>query len=399
MKNTTYLKNLTYQKEVENLKGEIYNTRFDEIRNMGLLGRYLTISANLSTFLPMLKDEKHYKIIQNIQFHRSLSNIDQFYPELLLEKLMINDKYNVINGIKNKAHIIVTYHTGSYRTVIQYLNKKDISFCLVTEKRYIKEQGITTQKLYKKINKDKKELEILPAENPRLLFDLVHRLRKGISIVFYIDGNTGSTKKKLSENKNLLKINFLRHHIYARQGIAFLAYLSKAPLSTMIIKRDKNLNNTIYVKPVETIDLIKKYNRNSFIHFITKELYQELEHFLDNNIEQWEGWFYIDKFFHSTKPCLDTNTCERKKTYKIASVVTLLINEFIHLIAYDDERIFLVKKREYQILRITKKLYDILTYFKVPKKITTKEALVIHDQKIEWKIINELIEMDYLKPI
>jgi len=400
MKNVKLSNNIKYQLEIKTLKNDIYNTPFDEIGDMGLLGRYLTISANLSTYFSELSNDEHFKIIQDIQFHRSLSNIDQYYHQLLLSNLKINDQSNVIEHSYTTGHIFVTYHTGSYRMFIQHLIKQNIPFCLVTEERYIKEQGATTQNIYKQISKNKhKELEILPAENPRLIFELTKRLRKGISVVFYIDGNTGATTKKLSENSNLLKINFLNHHIYARQGIAFLAYLSKSPMATVVAKRDKKLNNIIQLKSVETIELMQKYTRNDFINNITEKLYQELELFLKNNFEQWEGWFYVHKFFQQKITIGDLNIEEEGVSNKLTKFATITIDQFIHLIKYDEEHVFLVMKKDYQIMKITNLLYDVLSFFKVPKKIKSKKALIFNNQEISWKVVKELIKMNILKPI
>src|SRR5690606_8691048 len=142
----------------------------------------------------------------------------------------------------------------------------------------INDQGRVVQKIFKEMKRDQNaELEILAAENPRLIFELTSKLRNGTSVVFYIDGNTGVTEKKLNDNNNLLKINFLNNHLYARQGIAFLAYLSRAPLAVAIAKRKKNLSNTIRIKPIDTKKLIEKKERNNFINTVTKKLYKELE--------------------------------------------------------------------------------------------------------------------------
>lgn len=384
----------SYTESTNQIKKEIYNTKFDEIESMGLLGMYLMISANLSTFVPKIKNEDHYKVIQDIQFHRSLSSLDQYYFYLLDELRIIDDK-NVLEKSKNTGHIFVTYHTGSYRLFIQHLNKSNIPFCLVTEGNYIKEQGQVTYELFKKLNDNKRELEILPAENPRLIFELTKRLKMGMSVVFYIDGNTGATDKSLTDNKNLLKIDFLNNHIYARQGIAFLSYLSKAPLVTALAKRDEELNNSITIKPLNTVELLKKYTRNDYINIITKKLYEELGILLSTNPEQWEGWFYIDKFFQhdvikEKEPSLKINLNSNK-------TITLEVDQFIHLIKHSDENMFLVNKKDYKIMKITSYLYNVLSYFKIPKAIDTTKMLNIGSVEVNWNVLEELIEMNFLK--
>jgi KDO2-lipid IV(A) lauroyltransferase len=261
---------------------------------------------------------------------------------------------------------------------------------MVAQEHFIKNQGETAKRIFKQLSN--RELEIFPAENPRLIFELINRLKNGISVVFYIDGNTGSANKDLDENKNLLKIDFLNHHIYARQGIAYLAYLSKAPLAVAIARRYKNLSNRIVIKPVNTNVLIKK-NRTDFINTVTKKLYGDLEIFIKNYPEQWEGWFYIDKFF---KPEA-IETIPAQKIENFSKKLTLFASEFIHLMKYDDERIFLVSKKDYQIMKITNSLYEILDFFKTPKELIPKKSFIVGEQIVDWNVITELLEMNFLK--
>ena len=385
------MRNELYLQNIQTLKEKIYKTRFDEIENLGLLGTYMTVSANLLTYLPQMNIDNQYKLIQDVQFHRAVSNVDQYYLTLL-DELKVIDKTNIIEQSKDRSHIYVTYHTGSYRMFIQHLIKKDVPFCLVTEERFIENQGAIVQKIVREMRGNDKELEILPAENPRLIFELMSRMKRNISIVFYIDGNTGVKEKKLSENNNLLKIDFLNHHIYARQGIAFLAYLSKAPLAIAIAKRNRDLSNTIRLKLVETEKLIKKGNRDIFINDITKNLYKELDGFLKKYPEQWEGWFYVDKFFENNDS-IETNN----KEISLLTPTKLVLDQYVHLFNYNNKNYFLVSRRDYKIMKITHSLFEILNSFKDPKIINPNEITDLVGYNIDDKLILELLEMNLLK--
>jgi lauroyl/myristoyl acyltransferase len=387
------MKQETYIDCVKNLRKDIYSIPIDEIKNMGLLGTYLIISANLLRYLPKLNNDTQYKVIQDIQFNRNLSIKDQYYFDLL-NTLKVYDKSNIIENSFSKSFIFVTFHTGSYRLFLQLLSRKNVPFTLVTEERFIKEQGDTVKNIFKKLRENpNEELEILPAENPRLIFELVNRLKNGISVVFYIDGNTGATDKNLNENKNLLKIDFLNHHIYARQGVAYLVYLSKAPIAVAIAKRNKDLSNRLLIKPMNLNSLQKK-NRTDFINIVTKKLYGELENFLRKYPEQWEGWFYIDKFFKTET--LENNE-PRKKIENFSKKVVLCIDEFIFLMKNGDEHSFLVSKKDYQIMQITDSLYEILDFFKTPRTLMPKKSFMVGNNNVEWNVITELLEMNFLK--
>ncbi|MAZ72683.1 MAG: hypothetical protein CMC70_06015 [Flavobacteriaceae bacterium] len=391
------LSHSTYLQKVKDLKKKVYDVSLVDLKSNELLCLFYTISANILTYLPQIEKSKHFNLVQHIQFHRALSTIDQ-YCRKKLENTIIDDPAMTIKNSKNNAQVFVTYHTGSYRTFILLLSKEQVPFCLVTQEQFINEQGLATQQLYKEFsNRDDEELEILPSENPRLLFELMNRLKKGISVVFYIDGNTGVSSKSLNKNKNLLKIDFLNHHIYARQGIALLVYLSKAPLVTAIAKRDENLENHICIKHIETKKYLKDLSRTEFINTITKLLYGELECFLLKNFEQWEGWFYIHKFFDLNKNLMikqKTNSPDHNQIFP-----TLVVSDQLHIFKYNQENFFLVQTKDYKIMKITPSLFELLEYFKIPIRMKKNELLDTGNQITDWPVIQELIDLNFLKQI
>lgn len=388
--------NITFTQNVKSLKNKIYNTHIDNLSINSSLWSYLTVSSNLSIFLPSLKENEHYKTIQDMYFHRALSEIDLLYPSLI-EKTIVHDDSNVIERSKKESHIFVSYHTGGYNMSLRHLANKNVPFCVVANNDYIQKHKTSAQKLYKNVpNKKENNLEIFTAEDPKLLLKLIKKLKEGVSVYIFIDGNSGSLKNNFSEDKNLLKINFLNHHIYARQGVSYLAYLSKSPIATIIAKRDKNLNNRISINLLNTKGIIENFNRNDSIIKITKEIYKKLEMHLRNNYKQWSGWFYLHNFFNTENlqemSCLENNKLLNESNY-------LKLNEFIQLIKHNDDNLFLVMKKKYQVLKIKKSLYDILTYFKSPKRINLNKTFTIKNNNFSPNFMKELIELNYLKTI
>lgn len=389
------MENIAYLKNVEHYRKQVYGTSFDKL-GIGLLGVFMTVSANLLTYLPDLNDNEDNKLVRDIQFHRSLSGLDQYFFEVL-NQAKINDRHHLIERSFSQSTIFITYHTGSYRLFLELLSKRNVNFALVTQEHFLKTQGDDVKNVFKRLRSNSDdELEILPAENPRLMFELMNRLKNGISVVFYIDGNTGSANKEVDENKNLHKMDFLNHHIYARQGIAYLAYLSKAPIVAAIAKRNKDLSNRILVKPIHTKLLLKTKNRTDFINIVTEKLYQELESFLKKHPEQWEGWFYIDKFFKLENISEEKPLNLERLSPDSSEKVTLQLDKSVHLKKYDEEHIFLITKKDYRIMNITNLLYEVLDFFRAPKELMPKESLMINNQVVDWDFITELIEMRFL---
>ncbi|MBL7886282.1 MAG: hypothetical protein JNJ52_06010 [Flavobacterium sp.] len=390
------MSNTKFSENVELIKEKIYNTEINDLEINGLLWSYLLVSSSLSTFMPKLKTSDHYKLVQNMQFHRSLSDIDMFYPSLL-ENTKFYDKSNVVEQSLSKAHIYVSYHAGSYYMILRNLAHKAVPFCVVAGNNYINDYEHLVQQVYKNVpNGDGKALEILSAEDPKLLLKLTKKLADGISVFFFIDGNTGTKENNYSNDKNLLKINFLNHHIYARQGVAFLAYLSKAPVATVIAKRDKNLNNKVEINLLNTDDILAKNDRNGFIHEVTRKLYGVLENYLIKDYEQWSGWFYLHKLF-------DTEELSEETSINLATInyknTKFIVSDYVQLVKHDENHIFLVLKKKYEIMRIGELLYDVLNYFQTPRTISKNEPLIIENEVVGFEFLEELIEMNFIKPI
>lgn len=388
--------NMKFSENVALIREKIYNTEINDLEINGLLWSYLLVSSSLSAFMPKLNAGDHYKFVQNMQFHRSLSDIDMFYPSLL-ENTRFYDKSNVVEQSLSKAHIYVSYHAGSYYMILRNLAHKGVPFCVVAGNNYINDYEHLVQQVYKHVpNKEDSALEILSAEDPKLLLKLSKKLADGISVFFFIDGNTGTKENNFANDKNLLKINFLNHHIYARQGVAFLAYLSKAPIATVIAKRDKNLNNTVKINLLDTADLLARYDRNDFIHTVTRKLYGELENYLIKNYEQWSGWFYLHKLFDTTECSEEPNCNTAEINYADTQFV---ISDSIQLVRHDAQHFFMVLKNKYEILRIEEVLYSTLAYFKTPKAIAENEPLLIENDVIGFAFLEELIEMNFIKTV
>lgn len=362
-------------------QAEFYKSKF--------FGQYMMISTSLTTFLPKIQNDRHLDLAREILFNQTLSYIDQFYPELL-KKFTINDQNSLIANSENEGTIFVTYHTGSYRLFLHHLASKKVPFCLVVQQKYIDDHDETTQQLFKRMsgNQDQK-LDVISSEEPRLLLHLRNKLKQGISVVFYIDGNTGVALNENKEKNNLTKIEFLDYHIYARQGIAFLACLTKAPLVSVLSKRISETSSSLEIKKVTTA--IPYEEKEDFIREITKKLYAELELFIKKHPEQWEGWLYL------------TNFCEisaQKKTNLVfgnsENSVYVSIGDYTELYISDD-KFFLVQKNELKIMEINEEKFQFIENFKKKQLLTPLEIFQVKGKNYSWNFIDQMVGMNILK--
>jgi KDO2-lipid IV(A) lauroyltransferase len=375
-------------KEIENI---INHTKFSDLESLGLLGTYMMLSSNLLKYLPKIELENHFEIIKKIQYYRAISNLDQYYLNLQDKLKIVNG--NLLNYTSTKGCIFVTYHTGSYRLFIQHLMCQNVPFSLVTEKKFIVEQNQIVQSIYRNIRKDEKaKLDILEAENPKLLLELRRRLLDGISIVFYIDGNTGTKTSKNEINHNLIKIKFLQSYLWARKGISYLAYITDAPLITALSRKNKKLKNEIYLNEIEYRHLKKEKKRDEFNLLMTRRIYKKLNDFLYKNPEQWEGWFYVDKFFLKEK-----NFSKNKIKIKAGESYKILLNDYVFLLKYNNEKYFTINRKKFEVNYISKELFEVLNFFKNKKIIVFSTKTLSNKEGLKMKFVQELLDYDYLK--
>lgn len=381
---------MDFEVEVNSIKTFIDNHNEDDLLKTGLFKNYSIISSSIHRFLPSVKSDNYLEFIKKAQFHRSLSLIDQKYY-FLLDHLSILDDNFLIEKLKNESCIISTFHTGSYRLTISYLLKQEIKFVLVTESKFINDQGEDIKKLSSELKnhlelKQFKELEIFSAQDPNLLFNLKSKLNQGYSVVFYIDGNSGVDEFKIDEKK-LLNINFLSGNINARKGIAFLSYLTKKSIITIVCQRNSNYENQL---TIESLNIDFDNTRNEFIEEATRKIFSKLEDFLLKRPEQWEGWFYIHKFFKlNNEKGGSFNKIARKELEKIDFHFN---SENFKLIDINGIY-FVLDFRNYSIMEISKEIYLLLSNCNSKDKERTSNQ----GWKVSCKLLNELVNYDLLK--
>lgn len=384
----------SYIESVSQLRKNICGINEKTIQDFGLLGTYKVVSANLSSFLPNIEEESHLELIKRIHFNRAQAIIDQNYP-FLLNHLAIIDDSNCIECCKRKGLIITTYHTGSYRLLITLITSLNINFCLVTEKNFIDTQGEQIKSIFSELrknltsNQNDDDLEILNAEDPKLFLKLIRRLKEKKSIVFYIDGNTGTNEFSVSKEK-LLMVKFLEKQIFARKGISFLSHVTKTPIITAMSKRVSDIDNEIKFEMIEHNNFTDE--RNSYVQAITKKLYNVLSDFIRLNPDQWEGWFYLQKFAVRKESKISESSFNGKD-FVIESILNKHIkfnsSEF-ELIDFSSKGYFLIDKQNYSVSKITPELFKIIYYFSESKKITNLKDFNIEDIVLEENAVNEL---------
>ncbi|MDD4375003.1 MAG: hypothetical protein PHG67_13915 [Bacteroidales bacterium] len=384
-------KKLEYLFNTNKLQSDLNGLVEEDISNPIVWRDFLIVSANIYRYLPDIKPKRYFNLAKEILFYNQLVVLDQRYF-FLLDEIQIIDEKLCLDELRESSYIITTYHTGSYRLIIPFLLKEKIKFVLVTDEKFIHDQGKGIHELQKTLLKslnatDSKPLEIISAQDVLLLMKLRDKIEKGYSVVFYIDGNTGLFKYNINENK-LLKIPFLADYIYVRKGIAFLSYLTKTRIISFLSERQTDLSNTIHIEPVEC-DF--SMNRNDFIKVTTSKLYSALENFLKEMPTQWEGWKYLNEFNQEKTD----EPIKNRILVKDLIGQKLIYNERKFKLIKIPEGFYSVNYEGFQVIEITELIFSVLLFFTSARKINQK-PIIFNNERISLTVLKELFNLNYL---
>lgn len=345
---------LTYTEERDRLINDFtaaFTTKEDEYLN----GQMNMVSAALSNYLPAIDFEKHESIYKDILLHKKLSILEQSNYESLEYVDMENCTDEILLLLKNKPTIICTFHTGSYRLLNLFLMKNKIPYSLVVGEDVVQRDGIQFQNIYNSLpgNADENNFSIIDAEKANVGLQMLRELKRGRSLVLYMDGNTGSGAAT-TKNDNRCIVDFLHQQIYARKGIAFLAHAANVPIITATSYRKSNEN--IKLKFFDPIfpDLSKE--RNLFAQETTQQIYDLIAPIITAYPGQWEGWLYI----HKVANIINMDKASEGKNVGMPTEKVSL-DSFRFGIFKINGTSFLLRKGSYSFYTITDHLYDILT--------------------------------------
>lgn len=358
---------------------------------------FATTSASLFRLLPQIPFFKHKAIFEKLLYNLQLLTLEEKYVELFNKNSEVNDIENTLNKAQNgKPFLFCCFHTGAYSFIPALLANQSLDFGFLANKTLTKKKGelfIKAHHNYCQQNNLTSTIQIIDVEESRGIWQAIRMLKEGKSLVIYADGNTGvsysTVKDKQKENQNTVKVNFLGENLRVRQGIAFLSYACSVPIIPIISNRENptdsyNLKTNYTILPAINPPLLEKdsikktISKENFAQQTMQKLYSILEkEVCKNNIErvdQWEGWIFVNKFFEELhKPLF----LEKEVIFNKNKPFQEKINE--HYI-FNEERFAVINKTEnqpktlfdkftYRFFPVSDLLYEVITYFSIPKKL------------------------------
>jgi KDO2-lipid IV(A) lauroyltransferase len=379
---------LSYLEWIVTTKKYIDGLDKDSIGELELLHHLM--AACYSKMHPSLPKEEYFNFSKSVKFHQMWAAYDQDVFSLIKDTQIV-DEQNILSLAKSGTpYIFCTYHIGSYRILNSILAVNDIDYSLVTDSQYIKEQGEKTKKLFKTVKKEflqkDTDLDILDAESPSIGLQAIRKLRKGTSLIFYIDGNTGVNNH--NENKdNFAKIDFLNTPYYARKGIAYLSFVSKVPIIPIVSIRTEWLERKTYILP--SIKATDADDKEQFCYSATQKLYDILAQYLKKYPKQWESWIYVHKSIDTEK---SSNTSVFYVDDEMLKLPVVFNKDEYELINFGNQQI-LFEKGILKIHTISNQFYEVLSFFENPKIV---ENLKFSNFSVSEQAIWELVERKIL---
>lgn len=391
--------------EIEKLKQSFNFENKEDEKKFYKKNSYLfaTTSASLFRLFPQIPYSKHKSIFEKLLFNLQLLNIEEKYAELFIEKFEVIDKENTLTKAQNgQPFLFCCFHTGAYSLMLGLLASKNLDF------GFLSNQTLTNRKQkkyfeihnnYCKKNNINSTPEFINVEENKGIWKVIRMLKEGKSLIVYADGNTGSNYSK-KESQNTVRVNFLGEDLQVRKGVAFLSSMCNVPIVPILssreitteglsLKRKYTLLPAIY--PPTFANTKSKENTNlkeEFAIQTMQKLYTILEKEITKNgadiqqLSEWEGWIFVSKFFtHLHAP---TSIVYPKKINVTPTDLIEDIDKTEIAYIFNEERFALIEnttskeenqnntlfdKSNYRFFPVSDLLYEVITYFSVPKKL------------------------------
>jgi Bacterial lipid A biosynthesis acyltransferase len=255
-----------------------------------LVNAYHMADANLRHFFPQLPAPAIAGLIGEVLFQQRMALHDQRRFGLIEHTRLIDDAG--VLAAPRQARIYCTYHAGSYRHLLHMLAWRGIDCLLFVAARTRGLQGdsfVEDAAEGARVAGWRGRLDLLDADTPHSLLQAVRALKRGGSVVIYVDGHSGAGRDRDKD----VAVPFFGRTLQVRGGAAYLSHLSQAPIVPVVCRRgaDHGLNLHFHT-PLTPAGS----ERAEFAATAMRTVYQRLEQAISADPGQWEGWLYAHKY-------------------------------------------------------------------------------------------------------
>ncbi len=259
--------------------------------------QYALILANIQALIPeAIEGRKREEVLFEVLTNRSHAPVEAHFPEKAFDYKFEGDFVDVVRSTR-EPRIFCTYHLGSYRAILGALTRLGYDFSLVIDRNVFENQNEvirTTIENARQLFNSTSTFDMINAEEFGAAMQMAKQLKSGRSLVLYLDGNTG-TGGVFRHDDKLLKVDFFQAQLFARQGIAYLSYVTQTPIVPVIAYRDLDID--VVLRFYDQIQPAEGLSKKDYCQQTIQQLYHILEENLRQYPLQWEGWLYVHKYF------------------------------------------------------------------------------------------------------
>ncbi len=379
-----------YSKEYSEIKTKIKKNVATIFSKFRLRQFHFTI-ANIKTFYPeILKKKSAKELFTELLYTRELTPLDANKYTNCVEDIQLKGEYREILYIKKSPLIFCTYHLGSYRAIIGLLSRLGYDFSLVIDQQVYDQQGDNIREIVKSVNEHfntESDFDLINAEAFDSAMKMVKQLKQGKALVLYVDGNTG-TGGVFRHDEKLEVVQFFNQQIFARQGIAYISFLTNVPIVPVISYREdiENKDNislkNVVLEFFDEINPATTKSKKIYCADTTQRLYKHLEEKLKTYPLQWEGWLYVHKYLDEKSVTIPKE--ERPIHYqKYKDLNQLAFNEDRYGIFTFGSQYFLFDNQSYTTFIINEEEFSLLKFFLEKEKNLSQAGLNVADLPID----------------
>ncbi|UVO55978.1 hypothetical protein [Sphingomonas sp. SUN039] len=133
---------------------------------------------------------------------------------------------------------------------------------------------------------------IRDTSSPSFMLSVLRDLKRGRSVLVYIDANKGLRPSSERNEENLAAIPFLGHELLSQRGIVALSARSGAPLRSILATRD-DLDCGPYRFSIAPIDVADDSEASA-----CAKLWQPLEAAIRIDVQPWEALRYANQYIN-----------------------------------------------------------------------------------------------------
>lgn len=346
--------------------------------------KFNIVSANLLNFLPALSFEEHEHFFRELMSYKALAVYESSVPSGI-SNTVITGNADILKLATSRSFIFSHYHLGPYRAFLAFLTSRDIRIAVLVDDTVYQHQKESFQKDIDRVSEFYSKpfkIELISVGNPTSLIKIAQKIKEGISLVAYMDGNSGIGGITNINQDLYIPVNFLGVNINCRKGVALLSYITQTPIVPAIGFYGHERQAHIQLYDAIIPDKQVYPSREDYVVTTTLRLFQLLEEKVKCYPHQWESWLYVQKFVNIAA-LHQLVMKEREISPETATENVLLFFNHREFGLFKLDNVgYLLDKRRYENYPLDETQYELLYHLSQQSAFTWKNTALTEETQL-----------------